>query len=50
MQKALFYTVMVDETTDSSNKEQAVLVLRWVDGDFLKMFMKALLFCTVYHL
>ena len=50
MQKALFYTVMVDETTDSSNKEQAVLVLRWVDGDFLKMLMKALLVCTVYHL
>ena len=33
MQKALFYTVMVDETTDCSNKEQAVLVIRWVDGD-----------------
>ena len=27
MQKALFYTVMVDETTDCSNKEQVVLVI-----------------------
>ena len=33
MQKALFYTVMVDETTDCLNKEQVVLVIRWVDGD-----------------
>ena len=24
---------MVDETTDCSNKEQVVLVIRWVDGD-----------------
>ena len=33
MQKALFYIVMVDETTDCLNKEQVVLVIRWVDGD-----------------
>ena len=33
MQKALFYTVMVDETTDCSNKEQVLLVTRWVDED-----------------
>ena len=33
MQKALFYTVMVDKTTDCLNKEQVVLVIRWVDGD-----------------
>ena len=30
IQKALFYTVMVDET---SNQEQVVLVIRWVDGN-----------------
>ena len=31
IQNALFYAVMVDETTDCSNQEQAVLVLRYVD-------------------
>ena len=31
IQKALFYTVMVDETTDCSNNEQVVIVLHWVD-------------------
>ena len=30
IQKALFYTAIVDETTDFSNKEQ---VIRWVDGN-----------------
>ena len=34
VQSAMFYTIMVDETTDCSNKEQVVLVLRWVDCDF----------------
>ena len=34
VQSAMFYTIMVDETTDFSNKEQVVLVLRWVDCDF----------------
>jgi len=29
IQKVLFYTVMVDEITDCSNKEQVVLVIRW---------------------
>ena len=27
-----FLAVMVDETTDKSNKEQLTLVLRWVSG------------------
>ena len=31
LQSAVFYTVMVDETTDKANKEQVVLVFRWVD-------------------
>ena len=31
IQRAVYYTVMVDETTDKSNKEQVVVVLRWVD-------------------
>ena len=32
---AFFYTVMVDETTDCSNKEQVVLVIRWVDEQLI---------------
>ena len=31
LQSAVFYAVMVDETTDKANKEQVVLVFRWVD-------------------
>ena len=27
---ALFFTIMADETTDTANKEQVVIVLRWV--------------------
>ena len=30
IQSAVFFTVMADETTDCSNKEQVVLVFRWV--------------------
>ena len=26
-----FYSIMVDETNDKANKEQVVLVFRWVD-------------------
>ena len=29
-----FYTLMADETTDMSNREQVVLCLRWVSDDF----------------
>lgn len=29
-----FLAVMVDETTDQSNKEQLTLVVRWVNDDF----------------
>ena len=28
-----FYSLMVDETTNSSNKEQAVICMRWVDDE-----------------
>ena len=31
LQLAVFYAVMMDETTDKANKEQVVLVFRWVD-------------------
>ena len=31
IQESMFFTVMLDETTDCSNKEQVVLVFRWVD-------------------
>ena len=30
IQNAVFYSVMIDEATDQSNKEQIVFVLRWV--------------------
>ena len=33
LQSSVYYTVMVDETTDAANKEQVVLVFRWVDDD-----------------
>ena len=29
--KGVFYTIMADEVRDSSNQEQFVLCLRWVD-------------------
>ncbi len=32
LQSAVFYTVMVDETTNKANNEQVVLVLQWVDN------------------
>ena len=32
---SLFLAVMVDETTDKSNREQLTLVIRWVNQDFL---------------
>ena len=31
VQTAVKYTVMIDKTTDQSNTEQVVLVLRWID-------------------
>ena len=31
IQSADFFTVMADESTDASNKEQVVVVIRWVD-------------------
>ena len=34
LQKSLFFTVMVDETTYVSNVEQVVICLRWVDENF----------------
>ena len=33
IQSAVFFTVMLDETTDCSNKEQTMLVFKWVDDD-----------------
>ena len=34
IQKAKYYTIMADEVTDCSNKEQLVICLRWVDENF----------------
>ena len=31
IQSADLFTVMADESTDASNKEQVVVVIRWVD-------------------
>ena len=33
LHNTLFYTIMADETTDSSNKEQFVVCFRWVDDE-----------------
>ena len=33
LQSSDFFTVMADETTDISNREQLVICLRWVDND-----------------
>ena len=30
----IFYSIMVDEVTDCSNKEQFIISFRWVDIDF----------------
>ena len=34
LHSAPFCSLMVDETTDISNKEQVVICIRWVDNDF----------------
>ena len=34
IQNAMFFSVMADETSDKSNREQVVLVLHWVDNHF----------------
>ena len=34
LQATSFYTIMADETTDCSNKEQFVVCFRWVDSGF----------------
>ena len=34
LQKAPFLCIMIDETTDVSNREQATVVIRWVSEDF----------------
>jgi len=33
LHNAMFFTIMADETTDGSNKEQVVIVLRYVDDN-----------------
>ena len=35
IQSSPFIALMVDETTDKSNKEQLTLVIRWVDESFV---------------
>ena len=34
IQKAQYYTLMADEVTDISNREQVAVCMRWVDNDF----------------
>ena len=35
IQNGVYYTIMADAVTDSSNKEQFVVCLRWVDHDLV---------------
>ena len=35
IQNSVYYTIMEDEVTDSSNKEQLAVCLRWVDHDLV---------------
>ena len=35
IQNAIFFSVMIDETSNCSNKEQVVLVFSWVDEDLV---------------
>ena len=35
IQNSVYYTIMADEVTDSSNKEQFVVCLCWVDHDLI---------------
>ena len=35
IQNSVYYTIMADEETDSSNKEQFLVCLRWVDHDLV---------------
>ena len=35
IQNSVYYSVMADEVIDSSNKEQFVVCLRWVDHDLV---------------
>ena len=35
IQKAVYFSIMIDETSDCSNKEQVVLVFRWVSEDLV---------------
>ena len=34
LQGSDYFTIMADETTDASNKEQVVICVRWVDNNF----------------
>ena len=34
IQKAQYYTLMADEVTDISNREQVAVYMRWIDSDF----------------
>ena len=46
-QTAVFFTTMIDETTNCGNQEQVVLVFRWVDEDltphkdFIELYLTA---------
>lgn len=33
LKQGVWYTIMADEVTDSSNKEQLVICLRWADSE-----------------
>ena len=62
IQSAPFISIMIDETTDESNKEQVVICFRWVDDeldvheDFIGLyetestqFTEAIALLTIIH-
>ena len=34
LQNRVWYTIMADEVTDASNREQVIVCLRWIDEQF----------------
>ena len=51
IQSSPFVSVMVDETTDKSNKEQLTMIMRWVSNDFAvgEEFLVCIVFRQLLH-
>ena len=48
LQNAAYFTIIIDETVDSSNQEQAVLVFRWVDKFLSSWRVCEVIYVTVW--